>query len=262
MGLHFYKYQGTGNDFIIFDDRIYFFDQLKAERIRFLCDRRYGIGADGLILLQNSHKYDFKMVYYNSDGIIGSMCGNGGRCITLFANRLGLIEKTTKFETVDGVYEAQIDNHNMVRLLMQDVSIVDKEEDYFYLNTGSPHYVKFVPEAKSTDVVAEGRKIRYSEQFREKGINVNFVQAAGERLFVCTYERGVEDETLSCGTGVVAAAICAAYDREPGDCYYDIITKGGNMVVYFTKENKNSYKNIWLKGPAELAFEGDIEITV
>lgn len=252
--IHFYKYQGTGNDFIIIDDRNETFN-INCAHIEKLCNRKFGIGADGLILLQNHSNFDFKMVYFNADGNESSMCGNGGRCIVAFAKLLKIIDKKAKFVAVDGVHEAEIDN-DIVSLKMSDVQQVEKGSDYFYLNTGSPHYVKFVDELESFSIVEEARKIRYNDRFKEKGTNVNYVSAKNADIKVRTYERGVEDETLSCGTGVTACAI-AAFLKYGTKKDWQIEVEGGKLEVKF-ESNENGFTNIWLIGPTELVFEGDI----
>ena len=197
--MHFYKYQGAGNDFIIIDNRMNLFDSDNNERIEKLCDRRFGIGADGLMLLQNHEQSDFRMIYFNSDGFEGSLCGNGGRCIIAFANQLGIIGKHSRFVAADGIHEAEIVNPGYVRLKMADIDQIESGDGYYFINTGSPHYVTFVKNLENLDVFKTGRKIRLSNAFRAEGINVNFVEVERNGLFVRTYERGVEDETFSCG---------------------------------------------------------------
>lgn len=260
MQIHFYKYQGTGNDFVLIDNRTNSVS-LSTEQISFLCDRRFGIGADGLMLLELEPGCDFKMVYYNSDGNQSTMCGNGGRCITAFAKYLGISASHTRFMAVDGLHEASIQGDE-VALKMQDVKQVEIGEDYFYLNTGSPHYIKHVNNIESFDVVAEGKKIRYNERFAAEGTNVNFIEKKDDELFVRTYERGVEDETYSCGTGVTAAALAAAVQgisNSKNNCL--IKTKGGNLEVTFEKVLETNFYNIWLKGAAVMVFKGTIDLS-
>jgi len=260
MEINFYKYQGTGNDFIMIDNRNNAVT-LTNEQVAFLCHRRFGIGADGLILLESEPGFDFRMVYYNSDGNQSSMCGNGGRCITAFARQLNLITDKAKFSATDGTHEATIDENGMVSLKMQDVKSMEPGEDFFYLNTGSPHYVKLVEDVENYDVFNEGRKIRNSERFREAGTNVNFIEKQDEQIFVRTYERGVEDETFSCGTGVTAAALVAAVKGiSSGKNSCLIKTKGGTLEVSFEKVLEQNFYNIWLKGPAVLVFKGSVSI--
>jgi diaminopimelate epimerase len=257
--IHFYKYQGTGNDFVIMDNRNGQYDYLTDEQVKFLCDRRFGIGGDGLMLLNKQDGYDFGMKYYNSDGRESSMCGNGGRCLVAFANKMGIRKEVLSFLAVDGPHEATMKGDSWVNLKMQDVNGVEASELYSYLNTGSPHYVQFVEDVKSLDVFNQGRSIRYNERFKEKGTNVNFVQPTENGIFVRTYERGVEDETYSCGTGVTAAALMSA-GKETTTYTVPVQTLGGGLEVKFHKTGEQSYDNIWLCGPATLVFEGDITI--
>lgn len=260
MQLQFYKYQGTGNDFIILDNRKEEYNHLTTNQISFLCDRRFGIGADGLMLLNLKKPFDFEMKYYNADGRESSMCGNGGRCLVKFAYHMGIHRNSYLFTAIDGTHEAEIDLDGTVSLRMRDVYEVKHVNggDYI-LNTGSPHYVKMVNNLDNMDVFKNGRNIRNSDQFVKEGINVNFVEHKDEdEIFVRTYERGVEDETLSCGTGVTAAAL-TCYHNETGFNDVIVITKGGKLNVEYDRVNENHYKNIWLSGAAEKVFEGKIE---
>ncbi|MBA2612015.1 MAG: diaminopimelate epimerase [Bacteroidetes bacterium] len=260
MQLLFYKYQGTGNDFILIDNRSNDIS-LTTEQIKFLCDRRFGIGADGLMLLELEPGADFKMVYYNSDGNPSSMCGNGGRCITAFAKHLGIIKNSAMFLAIDGMHEATIDENEIISLKMQDVKNVETASDHFYLNTGSPHFVKLVNDIANYDVKKNGALIRYNERFKEEGTNVNFIERLEDALFVRTYERGVEDETYSCGTGVTAAALVAAMkgiSNGKNNCL--VRTLGGNLEVKFERVLEQNFYNIWLIGPAVKVFNGSIEI--
>lgn len=256
MNIHFYKYHGAGNDFVIIDNRE---GQIKLsqERVAFLCHRHFGIGADGLMLLEQADGYDFKMVYYNSDGNESSMCGNGGRCITTFAHKMNVIGKETNFVAIDGPHHATIDDEGLVHLAMQDVSGIDTRNEFTVLNTGSPHYVEWVKDLDSMDVYRLGNNIRNSDEFKKEGINVNFVQILEEGIKVRTYERGVENETLSCGTGVTACAI-ATTQQLTGNFTTPIITPGGQLQVSFTKPSPDSAEKVILTGPAQLVFEGDI----
>jgi diaminopimelate epimerase len=260
MQLNFYKYQGTGNDFILIDNRDHSIS-LSTEQIRFMCDRRFGIGADGLMLLELEPGFDFKMVYFNSDGNQSSMCGNGGRCITAFAHHLGLISGKCRFLAIDGPHEALILENNIISLKMQDVKEVEINGDHYYLNTGSPHYVKTVDDVEHFDVVTEGKKIRYNDRFKEEGTNVNFIEKTDDGIFVRTYERGVEDETYSCGTGVTAAALVAGLHgmlSTKNSCH--VKTLGGELEVKFDKVLEKNFYNIWLQGPALKVFSGSIDI--
>lgn len=261
MLVHFNKYQGAGNDFVLVDNRNAHL-ALSESQIKKICDRRFGIGADGLMLLDNHSSLDFQMKYYNSDGRESTMCGNGGRCITAFAKRLGIVEENAHFQAIDAVHESFIDPASgIVRLKMNDVHEVEAGAGYFYLNTGSPHFVTFVQDVKNMDVFSEGRKIRYNQRFKAEGTNVNFVENISDaHIFVRTYERGVEDETYSCGTGVTASAISTALKSKSGRNSYDISTLGGELKVSFEKVSDQEFKNIWLEGPATFVFEGNIEI--
>lgn len=260
MKIDFYKYQGTGNDFIILDNRTSLYSALTEEQIRFLCDRRFGIGADGL-MLHNQHKdFDFEMKYFNSDGKEGSMCGNGGRCMVKFANHMGLHKNTYHFIAIDGEHEAEIDDDGIVSLKMNDVTAVEKHHGDYTLNTGSPHYVKIVTDLSELDVYRKGMDIRNSSHFAKEGINVNFVETQSEdSIIVRTYERGVEDETLSCGTGVTAAALIC-FHNDAGFNNVNVTTKGGKLSVEYERIDDDHYENIWLCGPAEKVYQGTITI--
>jgi diaminopimelate epimerase len=260
MRIEFFKYQGTGNDFVILDNRTNKYNDLTAKQVKHICHRRFGIGADGLMLLSNRDSYDFEMVYFNADGNESSMCGNGGRCLVKFASHQGMHKSTYRFIAIDGPHEAEIDMHGIVRLKMQDVAAVEQHASYALLNTGSPHFVKFASNVEDIDVVQTGREIRYSKQFEKDGINVNFVETIDEdSIFVRTYERGVEDETMSCGTGVTAAALLNAHN-DRGFNRVEVKTPGGNLSVEFNKIDDDHFENIWLCGPAELVYKGEIEI--
>lgn len=259
MNISFYKYEGTGNDFIILDNRNNLYNNLTKPQIKLMCDRHFGIGADGLMLLNLSEEYDFEMKYYNADGAEGSMCGNGGRCLVKFANDMGIHSNKYNFIAVDGVHEASLGQHDWVRLKMKDVSsITHLHHGDVVLDTGSPHYVKIVSDVWHHDVFEEGKKIRYSHEFKEKGINVNFVQSEDQNIIVRTYERGVENETLSCGTGVTAAALVLAHN-EQGFNSIQVQTSGGHLAVEFTKEHDH-FTDIWLCGPAAFVYKGEIEV--
>jgi len=253
----FYKYQGTGNDFVMIDNRQQNFDKNDTKRIKHLCDRRFGIGADGLILLENHSDLDFKMVYYNADGNESSMCGNGGRCLVAFAKYLGVIKHKAVFEAIDGLHHATIKN-DVVKLQMLDVEVIEKHKNHTFLNTGSPHHVQFEENIHDFDIKTIGADIRYGAPYNEAGSNVNFVKKLSNSSFkVRTYERGVEDETLSCGTGVTAVAIAMNAIGETNKNHIDLQVEGGELQVCFDVEN-GIYKNVWLIGPAKLVFIGNI----
>lgn len=253
----FYKYQGTGNDFVMIDNRLQTFDKNNTKHIAFLCDRRFGIGADGLILLENHDKVDFKMVYYNADGNQSSMCGNGGRCLVAFAKQLGVISNKAIFEAIDGLHHATIEG-DIVKLQMQNVEAVENHKSHVFLNTGSPHHVQFEENLENFDIKTKGAKIRYGAPYNEAGSNVNFVKKQSDTSFkVRTYERGVENETLSCGTGVTAVALAMHYIGETEKNLITLQTQGGNLQVSFNIEN-GIYNNVWLIGPAKLVYQGSI----
>lgn len=270
MRIPFCKYEGTGNDFILFDNRKKIFSRSATVLFAKLCHRRFGIGADGVILLQNNSKLDFEMIYFNSDGNESSMCGNGGRCITHFAKHLGIIKNKAIFKAMDGEHQALINQNGIISLKMKNVTEVETlnsqlQTPNYYLNTGSPHYVKFVKDVSQINIVDEGRKIRYSKRFNKEGVNVNFVEKKNDYLLVRTYERGVEDETLSCGTGVVASALCSViksnHKFHNKKFSLNIKTSGGNLQVKFDySSTKNSFKNIRLIGKVKQVFKGEIEI--
>lgn len=261
----FYKYQGAGNDFIIIDNRENIFDKDNHKLIEKLCHRRFGIGADGLILINKSDKASFEMLYYNADGGLGSMCGNGGRCAVAFAKRLKIVAIDTTLLAYDGIHKATVinfdENYNAeINLQMMDVKNVEVNADFIFLNTGSPHYVKFVADVNTINVVEEGRKIRYNERFKSEGTNVNFVQHDNDKLIVRTYERGVEDETLSCGTGVTASAIAYALQfNKNGTIEIPVKTLGGNLKVKFNNKN-NYFKDVYLQGEATFVYLGIVNI--
>ncbi|MDN3494036.1 diaminopimelate epimerase [Winogradskyella bathintestinalis] len=258
MIMTFYKYQGTGNDFIIVDNRLQSINKNDTKRIERLCHRRFGIGADGFILLENDENTDFKMVYYNADGNESSMCGNGGRCIVAFAKFLGLIENETEFIAIDGLHKAKIEKET-VQLQMQDVTEIETFENHQFLDTGSPHHVEMVSNISDFEVRTKGAKIRYGKPYNATGSNVNFVeQLATDKFEVRTYERGVEDETLSCGTGVTAVALAMHKTAKTKSNIVSLKVQGGELKVTFNSIN-NGYKDIWLIGPAELVFKGEIE---
>ncbi|WP_346882120.1 diaminopimelate epimerase [uncultured Algibacter sp.] len=254
----FYKYQGTGNDFVMIDNRQLSFNKKDTKRIAFLCDRRFGVGADGLILLENHLELDFKMVYYNADGNESTMCGNGGRCLVAFAKQLGIVSTKAVFEAVDGIHHATIESNDIIKLQMQDVDTVENHDSHMFLNTGSPHHVQHEDQIEYFDIKNKGAKIRYGVPYNNEGTNVNFVKKLTDDTFrVRTYERGVEDETLSCGTGVTAVAVAMHNTGETKKNHVMLQVEGGKLQVSFDVDN-NVYKNIWLIGPATYVFEGKI----
>ena len=259
METDFYKYQGTGNDFVMIDNRDGIFKK-NTTVIEQLCDRRFGIGADGLILLENDKIADFRMVYYNSDGNESSMCGNGGRCIVAFAKKLGIINSETDFIATDGPHYATISEDGIVSLQMKDVDTVKQEKNYVFLDTGSPHHVELVDDLKIFDVKNEGSKIRYSELYGKTGSNVNFVKEEKDGVFsIRTYERGVEDETLSCGTGATAVALAMNALGKTTSNTIQLNVEGGKLEVSFKKSGEK-YTDVFLKGPAVFVFKGNLKI--
>jgi diaminopimelate epimerase len=263
MNIPFVKYQGTGNDFILVDNRSNVFTAISQKEIERICDRRFSIGADGFMMLNHKEGYDFEMKYFNSDGNPGSMCGNGGRCIAQFAYDLGIRKSSFHFIASDGEHDAELETgSNIVNLKMRDVAGYKEIDGHFIVDTGSPHYIKFVTDVMDLDVVKEGTDIRYSEPFAKEGINVNFVEEKeADEIIVRTYERGVEDETFSCGTGVTACAI-VCHHNDVGYNDVTVSTKGGNLVVKYDRSYDNQYSNIWLCGPVVRTFEGKVEVAI
>jgi diaminopimelate epimerase len=261
MKIPFSKYHGTGNDFIIIDNRKLQWIP-KQEEIALMSDRHLGIGADGLMLLTEKPGYDFYMTYYNSDGRESTMCGNGGRCMIVFARSLGLAGSEAQFLAIDGEHLGKLtqkDSTDLISLKMKDVIVNEIDTKHVFLNTGSPHYVVFTKEVETLDIITEAKKIRFNERFREKGTNVDFIEVRDDHLFVRSYERGVEDETLSCGTGVTASVLAYAA-KNPALCsFMDVQTRGGKLKVSFHQEG-NSFTDIWLEGPAVLVYMGEIHI--
>jgi diaminopimelate epimerase len=257
MKINFTKYQGTGNDFIIIDNRT---KKIKLSKLQIaeLCNRRFGIGADGLMLLEKEKGYDFKMVYFNADGGESTMCGNGGRCLVAFAHAVGIKKDKYHFLAIDGAHEATIKKNNWVALKMNDVHQITKQGKDFVLNTGSPHYIQAQKKLDQFDVFTNGKKIRNSTNFKKEGINVNFIEKTDSKnIFVRTYERGVEDETYSCGTGVTAAAIVNNYQE--GNNTIQIKTLGGALAVSY-KKTKDHFSNVWLHGPATFVYHGKVTL--
>lgn len=254
--MFFEKYEGAGNDFIIIDNRQNVFDAKNNKLVEKMCNRQLGIGADGLLLLQVNNNYDFEMRYFNADGYETKMCGNGARCIVKFARSLGIINKSTNFIAGDGPLEAFIEE-NLVRLKMRNIDKIQTEKEYYLINTGVPHYVCFRENLNDIDVYSEGKKIRYSSKFNDKGVNVNFVSILEKKISVRTYERGVENETLACGTGIVASAIITSIHTGHRGGTYTVFSRGGTLEVSFETKDNNSFQNIWLKGPATFVYKGE-----
>lgn len=261
MNIKFSKYQGAGNDFILIDHRMSPLKNIDNELVAQLCHRRFGIGADGLMFLLGHKDYDFEMVYYNADGKPGSMCGNGGRCIVAFAKHLGIFDSETNFLAVDGPHYAKITAEgNWVELQMIDVDQVGKDGNAFVLNTGSPHYVAQVENLALLDVFNEGKAIRNNDTYQANGINVNFVEPRPDHLFVRTFERGVEDETYACGTGVTAVAMAMAkHQQQIGKIETPIEVLGGKLQVNFNYDGQK-FTEVFLCGPAEKVFDGELEV--
>ena len=260
MEINFYKYEGTGNDFVMIDNRNEIFPKDNIKLIAHLCDRRFGIGGDGLILLENDATSDFKMVYFNSDGNQSTMCGNGGRCLMAFANKLQIIDKSAYFMAIDGLHYAIISENGIVSLQMKNVDSVANSIDYVFLDTGSPHHVQLVSDLIHINVKENGAAIRYSELYGDSGANVNFVEQINSDTFsIRTYERGVEDETLSCGTGATAVAIAMKTIGKTTSNVIKINVEGGKLEVTFDN-NDGIFTNVFLKGPATFVFEGKINI--
>lgn len=255
MEIKFYKYQGTGNDFIILDNREGQYNSLSDATIEQMCHRKFGIGADGLMMLELAEGYDFKMKYYNADGKEGSMCGNGGRCLVQFAHDRGIVKENYHFIAVDGPHDASIQADGLVKLKMKDVDQLSVSADSSVLNTGSPHYIHWVTDLDGYDVFNHGRTIRYNDTYKTNGINVNFVKKSEDGIRVRTYERGVEDETLSCGTGVTAAAIASSTSM--GEQHVKVQVEGGALSVSFNRIGETQFTDVWLIGPATFVYSGN-----
>lgn len=256
MPIRFHKYQSTGNDFVLIENRDGKFPGNNTALIHKICDRKFGVGADGLILLETSELADFTMQYYNADGRLGSFCGNGSRAVVSFAQSLGIINTSASFEAYDGLHQAIIED-NLIQIKMAEVQNGRQSLNGTFIDTGSPHYVEFVDNLDEMDVVQRGRALRYSPEFAPNGSNINYVEKAGQgKIRVRTYERGVEDETLSCGTGVTASAIVAASAGLGNNIA--ISTLGGDLKVWF-EQNDSGYSNIWLAGPTKKVFSGELE---
>ncbi|MEQ8338128.1 MAG: diaminopimelate epimerase [Cyclobacteriaceae bacterium] len=256
MKISFQKFQGTGNDFILIDNRDHKFPADDTALITRMCDRKFGIGADGLILIEHEDTLDFKMIFFNPDGS-KSLCGNGSRCAVAFAHQLNLADDKTKFITTDGPHDAHFDEEGIIHFSLHDVSEVKEHGEDLFIDTGSPHYIRFVKDLNDLDVIQEGRSIRYDKRFAPGGTNVNFVELKADGIAVRTYERGVEDETLSCGTGVTACALAATTKGYTSPV--NISTSGGNLQVSFEQTSPHEFRNIYLAGPVKKVFEGVYE---
>jgi len=262
MQLEFYKYQGTGNDFVMIDNRSGFFPKENVQLVAQLCDRRFGVGADGLILMENDTDTNFKMVYYNSDGNQSSMCGNGGRCLVAFAKDLSVIKDSCTFIATDGLHHASVALDGIVSLQMIDVTNIKKEADYTFMNTGSPHHVQMVEDLEHYNVKENGAALRYGSLYGKEGSNINFVKKVDDSTFsLRTYERGVEDETLACGTGATAVAIAMNATGKTNKTVINLNVEGGKLAVSFDKKEGN-YTNVFLIGPAKFVFKGTIEVNL
>jgi len=258
MEIQFSKYQGTGNDFVIIDNRDGSI-ALSNAQIAFLCDRRFGVGSDGLIMLGTAIGYDFSMSYYNADGTEGTMCGNGARCLVQFAHDHGIVKEKYFFIAIDGPHEATIEKNGWIHLKMSDVNAVEVGDHFFVTNTGSPHYVQLINGVEKFDVFTAGKAIRYNERFKAEGVNVNFIEFHDDHLFVRTYERGVENETYSCGTGVTASAITTHLNKL-GEHRVSIKTIGGDLAVSFNNLGGGHFNHIWLQGPGTFVYSASINL--
>ena len=258
MKIKFYKYQGTGNDFIIVDNRDMTFNKNNIELVQGLCSRKFGIGSDGLILIERHPEWDFNMVFFNPDGS-QSFCGNGSRCAVAFAREQGMVYDFAKFNSTDGYHEAIIESNGLIKLKMHNVCNIEVGESHHYMDTGSPHYNCFEKNIDAIDVVAKGREIRNNKRFKEIGTNVNFIEHLSNGIKVRTYERGVEDETLSCGTGVTACALSAALVAEDSSGEIKVSARGGDLSVSF-RQTLDGFEDIWLMGPTKFVFNGEIEM--
>ncbi len=257
----FYKYHGTGNDFVLVDNRKGDIT-ITTEQVQKMCERHFGIGADGLILVETDPEVDFSMIYYNSDGNVSSMCGNGGRCVVKFARLMGIIsENSTLFRAADGIHTAKILKDGNIALQMNVSNDHELYGQAYILNTGSPHYVRFRFGIDRLNMIKEGRNVRNSPKFKREGINVNIVEEMPDRLQIRTYERGVENETLSCGTGVVAAAVSWYFkERKKNNEIVHVETKGGNVAVELHGNEHGKIETAWLIGPAREVFIGEVDI--
>lgn len=269
--IRFQKWQGAGNDFVIIDNRDDQWQEPTAESISRMCNRHFGIGADGLMFIKRSQDYAFTMSYYNSDGKPAEMCGNGGRCIAAMASKSGIFSGQASFLANDGPHEAIVVTPDWIRLKMMEVTTLRKviipagkpfeRQEGVFLNTGVPHLVIFTETFDGIDVNIIGRELRNLEDFAPAGTNVNLVRRIREKLIVRTYERGVESETLACGTGNVAAAIACEWIFDTGATTFDCSAVGGQLKVNFQRIGHSHFTDIWLEGPAVLVFEGTVDVS-
>jgi len=255
--IHFHKYQATGNDFVIIDNRESKLT-FTTEQIVRICHPKFGVGADGLMLIENHPTLNFHLEYFNSDGS-KSLCGNGCRAAVQFASQLGLMNGKATFTAYDGPHAAEILPTGNIRLKMGDVKETKMMGVDYYIHTGSPHFIRFVQDIKNYPVFEEGKEIRYDEKFQPGGTNVNFVELLKDNtIFVRTYERGVENETLSCGTGITAAALAASSKGFVSPV--NIETLGGRLAVEFKTGQSGTFHEIYLIGPAKMVFKGQLEL--
>lgn len=259
MTFTFSKYHGAGNDFIMVDNRNGLVDDISVEQVSALCRRHFGVGADGLIRIENSTNADFKMVYHNADGKIGSMCGNGSRCAVLFAKEIGVEFQSFSFHAADGLHHFEILSADRVKVSMKDVREIKRNDEWTFIDTGSPHLIVPVNDLQNVDVYNDGKKIRYSPKFQSEGVNVNFVEAKNDLVEIRTYERGVENETMACGTGCVAAALWSAFENKTtGQHNVNLKAQGGLLNVSFNYNPGSGFTNVFLEGPVMKVFEGRV----
>ena len=259
MKIDFFKYEGTGNDFVIIDNRGLTFQKKNKSLIQNICDRKKGVGADGLILLENHDELDFSMIYFNADGSESGFCGNGSRCITHLSNNLNIINDNAKFNAIDGIHESKITN-GRISVKMNDIlkSEIFKYNDKYsttFVDTGSPHLIRIYENIDSIDIVKEARELKLIYSEYTDGLNINFCQISDSKIKLRTYERGVEDETLSCGTGAVASAVFLKDSGLVSNDKVEILMKGGLLCVELNKE-KNLFSDIWLSGEVNMVFKG------
>ena len=262
MKINFYKYEGSGNDFILINNLDGLYNNISPIFISSVCDRKFGIGSDGLILIDSNKDYDFTMRYFNSDGSELGFCGNGSRCIVKFAHKLGIIKKSAIFKAIDGGHYAEILNNNLIKIKMNDINMsksnkITLDNNKLYLNNGSPHLVIRSKDLDKIDVFSEGRKIRYSNKYNDEGVNINFFEYKSKICKLRTYERGVENETLSCGTGAIATAIALNYSDIDDSNEIKISMKGGDLSISFDRIGED-FSNIWLSGEANEVYKGEI----